>query len=243
MLTLLSLVLFRYVRIPGKVFELSCSITLLAESPLLRHGTCNRQGDTLHLLFEETLPKITVSSTTDVFLEESFDRLMKGLTALCNVYGVLFRILLGRFVRDTRLRRAALTRYGRYQVVAIVLLSDCTTCPGTLAWGVLTAKRAPLPLRTAEILVGELVSQTGGNIIGVVSALTLLIGRLGCGKVLLLVLALVLVLRLLPIRLGVLGIHEIVSASSICCRILKLTSNIVIVALTTLVREDWLRES
>lgn len=168
---------------------------------------------------------------------------MKGLTALCNVYGVLFRILLGRFVRVSRLRRATLTRYRRYQVVAVVLLSSGTSCPGTLAWRVLAAKRAPLPLRTAEILVGELVSKTGGNIIGVVSALTLLIGRLWCGKVLLLVLALVLVLSLLPILLRILGIHEIASTSSICCRILKLTSNIVIVALTTLVREDWLRES
>lgn len=219
------------------------SHTLLAETPSLQPGTCNRQGDTLHLLFKENLPQVTVSSTADIFLEESFDRLMKGLTALCNVYGVLLSILLGQFVGDTRLRRAALTRYRRYQVAAIVLVSDGATCPGTLAWGVLAAKRAPLPLRIAEILVGELVSKAGGNIIGVISALTLLIGRLRCGKVLLLILALVLVLRLLPVLLGILGIHEIASTSSICCRILKLTSNIVIVALTTLVREDWLRES
>lgn len=127
-------------------------------------------------------------------------------------------------------------------MVAMGLLPGGASSPGTLAWRRLTAERAPLPLHAAKVLVGELVSQTGGNIVGIVSTLTLLVGRLGCWEVLLLKLALVLILVLLPVLLRILVIHEVTSTSSVCCRTLKLTSNIVIVVLTTLVREDWLRE-
>ena len=65
-------------------------------------------------------------------------------------------------------------------MVAVVLLPSGASCSETLAWRRLTSERAALPLRIAKVLVGELVSKTGGNIIGVVSALTLLVGGLGC---------------------------------------------------------------
>lgn len=123
-------------------------------------------------------------------------------------------------------------------MVAIILLPGGGSCPWTLARRRLAAEWAPLPLNTAEVLVRELVSKTGGDIIGVVSALTLLIRGLRCWKVLLLVLALVLILLLLPILLRVLVIHEIAPTRSICCRILKRTSDIVIVALTSRGLED-----
>ena len=125
-------------------------------------------------------------------------------------------------------------------MVAVILLPSGTSCSGTLARRRLTPERAPLPLRTAEVLVGKLMRKTGSNVIGVVSTLTLLVGRLRCWKILLLILALVLILLLLAVLLRILAGHEVTSASSICRRSLKLGSDIVIVALTTRVLEDWL---
>ena len=123
-------------------------------------------------------------------------------------------------------------------MVAMILLPGSGSCSGTLARRRLAAEWAPLPLHTAEVLVRELVSKTGIDIIDVVSALALLIGGLRRWKVLLLVLAVVLILLLLPVLLRVLVIHEIAPTCSICCRSLMLTSDIAIVALTSLGLED-----
>lgn len=85
MVTLLSPILLCYVGIPAKLLEFSCTVVLSAKTPLLQYGIGSRQGDGFHLPFEENLPKIAVSSTGNVFLEESFDQGMKGQTALYNV--------------------------------------------------------------------------------------------------------------------------------------------------------------
>lgn len=81
---------------------------------------------------KKSLPKVTVTGTFNVFLEENVDKLLGCSTAFLNVLRISLRVSLQLFFLVLRIGSAGWHR--RSQVSSVLTWVWGTSCTGTLAW-------------------------------------------------------------------------------------------------------------